>query len=245
VQEKEMAQSKIKKNNRISQIATWTLTVILGIVILGVLFLKFTPGYGLYFVRSGSMSPVFNAGDIVITGPVNEIEIGEIITFVNDTKVITHRVTGIEGDQILTKGDANEDADTFLTPVSQVQGSYLFRIPGLGYLQTFLHTKMGWFLVVILPTFLLVIWIVVEIFREVLKSPSPKMAAAQAAAGSLTTASLKKAQPEDTRLNSKLNIKQSTLMTSTGLPSEEVVVTIRKQLSENFKDIYQNNEFNK
>jgi hypothetical protein len=43
---------------------------------------------------------------------------------------------------------------------------YLFKIPCLGWIASFLQTRTGWFAVIVLPATLLVIWIVIEIFRE-------------------------------------------------------------------------------
>lgn len=96
-------------------------------------------------VLSGSMTPTFNPGDLIITMPVNnakeEVKRGDIITFQPESGVstlITHRVvsTGftIDGDILfITKGDANSSQDAAILE-EQVMGEYLYRIPYIGYL---------------------------------------------------------------------------------------------------------------
>lgn len=91
-----------------------------------------------YIVESGSMEPVIHTGAVAfINTKDTEIEVGNIVTYAvgNDTgKLVTHRVVRQDGEQWITKGDANDTED--LTPVenSQVIGTYLFSIPQVGYL---------------------------------------------------------------------------------------------------------------
>ena len=71
-------------------------------------------GYTAFKVVSGSMADTINIGDIVIVkieNDKNNININDIIVFKQDEYVITHRVINIDGDKILTKGDANNTED--------------------------------------------------------------------------------------------------------------------------------------
>jgi len=78
-------------------------------------------------------------------------------------------VVAITADGVITQGDNNDVADApALT--SQITGIYLLKIPYVGYASAFIHTRTGWFLVVILPAALLLGWIIKDIFREALQS---------------------------------------------------------------------------
>ena len=57
---------------------SWIVSIILGIALAGLAFLYFTPGYNLYLVRSESMKPAINMGDLIITGPMNGLINGEV-----------------------------------------------------------------------------------------------------------------------------------------------------------------------
>ena len=145
--------------------------IVLVLVLAGLAFLYFTPGYDLYLVRSGSMRPAINTGDLIITGPMNgpvngEVKPGTIVTYVYKKKLITHRVQSIDGKTLVTKGDATEDPDPWPVTVSDVRGVYLFRIPFVGYLTNFVQSKRGWFLMIIVPAALLVGWLAKDIVKE-------------------------------------------------------------------------------
>jgi len=95
------------------------LWAIIGIVGVAILLLGLTfviPGYDMYIVRSDSMQPVFAAGDIIVTAPpqsppFGEIKVGTVVTFNRGSETITHRIIGINGELLTTKGDANEDPE--------------------------------------------------------------------------------------------------------------------------------------
>ena len=127
-----------------------------------------------YIVTSGSMEPTLKVGDIVFVSDANadEIKVGDIISFYNEEReyTITHRCIEIlqQGNETFfkTKGDANEDNDTFLTPEDALVGKIPYmnlfghkiyaKIPRLGYLSHFTHTKIGFFLLILLPGYALI-----------------------------------------------------------------------------------------
>jgi len=147
--------------------------LILIIIVLGLI--HFVPGYGILFVRSESMMPDINLGDVVVTGPVDgilsgEIEPGKVITYEMGKNRITHRVLSFDGGTIITKGDALEEPDPRPVSLSQVRGIVFFRIPYVGYLSSYIRTRNGWFLAIILPAVILVLLIVKDIVKEALES---------------------------------------------------------------------------
>lgn len=130
----------------------------------------------MFLVKSESMVPAINMGDLIITGPVNgTVRPGTVVTYARGEVLVTHRVISIKDKKLVTKGDAVEDPDPGSITMSQVRGIYLFKIPSLGYLANFMHTKLGWFIVVIVPSILLLGLIFYEIAKEVLKKPQRRL----------------------------------------------------------------------
>lgn len=71
-------------------------------------------GYTAFKVVSGSMSDTINIGDIVVVKikkNSDKFQINDIVCFKQDDYIITHRIISIEGNKILTKGDANNAED--------------------------------------------------------------------------------------------------------------------------------------
>ncbi|MBA7588482.1 hypothetical protein ES708_30540 [subsurface metagenome] len=154
----------------------WIVSIALALIFVGVAFLYFSPGYDMRLVRSESMKPAINMGDMVITGPLGgplngEVEAGTIITYERGAELVTHRVLSVEGETLVTKGDAVEDADPWAVTLSDVSGVYLFKIPYIGYLADFIRTKLGWFLVIILPATALVAFLIRDIIKEAWRKP--------------------------------------------------------------------------
>ena len=75
-------------------------------------------GYTVFEVTTGSMAKTLNVYDVIVVKITKEVEKGDIITFKQDEDLITHRIMEIDGDKIITKGDANNSEDT---PVEMVQ----------------------------------------------------------------------------------------------------------------------------
>ena len=152
-----------------------TALAVLGLILAGLAFIYFTPGYNLYLVRSESMKPAINMGDLIITGPLNgpvngEVKPGTVVTYEYQKELVTHRVKSIEGTALVTQGDAVEDPDPWSVAMSSVKGIYLFKIPYVGYVTNFVQTKLGWFLMIIVPATSLILWLAKDIVKEALSS---------------------------------------------------------------------------
>lgn len=157
------------------KVANWIVVSVLVIAVSGLVFLYFVPGYNMYLVRSESMRPTINVGDLIVTGPPAKLIAAEtkpdaIITFEYNGELVTHRIQSIEGQRLVTKGDAVEDPDPWPVNVSDVRGVYLFKIPYVGYVTSFVQTKLGWFLMIIVPAMCLVLWLVRDILKEALSN---------------------------------------------------------------------------
>ena len=142
------------------------------------------PLFSAYVIISPSMVPNINVYDAVITArvPQNRIGMYDIITFLSkeiDTHgvPITHRVVGIlkmeDGERAYrTKGDNNNKEDKAIILQSEVIGKVLFRIPMLGYVRTFVTSKIGFLISVVLPiitSLFLEIWRLIHRRKEKLK----------------------------------------------------------------------------
>ena len=133
----------------------------------GVGFLFLSPDYEAQVVRSESMKPALHMGDVVIIGPVEgAIRPGKIISYEQRGALIIHRVISVDDGKIETKGDANEDADSWLVSISDVEGVFVFKVPYLGFLSSFDRTGFGWGVLVIIPAVLLI----GHFIRDMLKS---------------------------------------------------------------------------
>jgi len=81
-------------------------------------------GYRTATMLTGSMSPMINPGDVIVSTPkpANEVKVGDVLSYyipVEDHRVETHRVVKVTKDAngrlaIVTKGDANAKADPWV-----------------------------------------------------------------------------------------------------------------------------------
>ena len=118
------------------------LVISVGIVFLvGLEFLWLSPDYDIGTVEGESMSSALNPGDLIITArPQGKTKPGMIVIYNQGNEVIIHRVVLIENGQLRIKGDAQEQPDQWLVPVSKVKGVYLSKIPHLCHLVSFIRT---------------------------------------------------------------------------------------------------------
>ena len=140
-----------------------TITVILFVI--AFLGLKFT-GHTPFIVLSSSMEPTIQTGSIAFinTHDKDNLQVGDIITYVlkQDSKVgtgnnnsvnasagktVTHRIVGIDGNELVMKGDANDTADFVTIKKSQVLGRYMFQVPKIGYLLS-ADKRILWFVLI-------------------------------------------------------------------------------------------------
>lgn len=140
-----------------------------------------------YTIVSPSMVPNINVLDVIITTRVSDpakIKVGDVITF-NSTDyrssgvTVTHRVKKIEKTSdgkylFTTKGDANNTEDATRQPFSSIYGKVLLRLPKLGYIQYILSTVLGWLLLIIVPTVLIIGADIIKIIKTIKDEPNLK-----------------------------------------------------------------------
>jgi len=138
--------------------------LILGIVILGCIILigsqrSISKKFFIGGVVSGSMTPAIKPGDLIISWPQNQYEIGDIITFKdpqNPKGTITHRLVAKKENLFQTKGDQNETPDSILISQNQILGKVVFKMPLVGYLIYFLNTTIGFILLIVIPATIII-----------------------------------------------------------------------------------------
>lgn len=107
-------------------------------------------GFRIYRVVSGSMNPYLKIGDFIIIKKQNKYDTGDIITYdVNHEYVVTHRIVLINGDEIITKGDANNTNDNPIIE-QQIVGKVIFKIRSINYIRYLLTKPLIWILILII-----------------------------------------------------------------------------------------------
>ncbi|MDD5083663.1 MAG: signal peptidase I [Candidatus Moranbacteria bacterium] len=110
-----------------------------------------------FTVLSGSMEPAIKTGSFIVTRPMQEYWVGDVVTRrVGDESVtVTHRIIGKfqQDDAIIyhTKGDANELMDEDDVKQSDIVGKVAYILPYAGYPVHFSKSKPGFILLIIIP----------------------------------------------------------------------------------------------
>jgi signal peptidase len=142
-------------------------------------------GFTPMIVESNSMSPTFDAGDLIIIKKcdVSKLSEGDIITFHtiidNEYALNTHRIQTItDTDGIrsyVTKGDNNDIEDTHSIADGDIVGKYCVRIPKLGKVMNVLSSSTGFLVIIVLP---LLLFFIYQVYHLVMVSINLKKAIA-------------------------------------------------------------------
>lgn len=100
-----------------------------------------------YQMENSSMEPELPAGSLIYVescDPQSLVE-GDIITFERDGVYVTHRVVEnyVFQGQLLTKGDADEEIDTYPVPHESIVGKVTSHIPILGKFLAIYSSTIG------------------------------------------------------------------------------------------------------
>jgi len=149
--------------------------LIIGSIIL-FFVLTVVPGFGgfkVLIVRSGSMSPAIDTGDIAVIMKADAYGVGDIISFNNGYKEemsVTHRIVSLKSNNgkagFETKGDANSKPDGNFVPASNVLGKVVFSVPYLGYAVQAAKQPIGFFVIIILPAAYIIVDEIKKIWKE-------------------------------------------------------------------------------
>jgi signal peptidase len=116
-------------------------------------------GWQLQHVESGSMSPTYPVGSLLVTAQIDptDVEVGMPIVFEDPRepgRLVTHRVVGMApGTDLgfLTRGDANATNDPSPIPARLVRGRVLWGVTVLGAILDWLQFPRSFVVLVLLP----------------------------------------------------------------------------------------------
>ncbi len=111
-------------------------------------------GFGAAVVLSGSMEPELSENDLVIVKKTDEIYERQVVVFQDGASLVVHRIIELDGDTVVTQGDANNTKDD---PISKkdIKGEVVFAIPFVGLLVKLLKTPLAVVLLLAAAVFLL------------------------------------------------------------------------------------------
>jgi len=161
----------INKRKENAKIAKKVIEVIVVILIYNIILIAISSenvsiinmfGYKSYIIKTNSMEPTISINDVIIAKKVEKekITVGDVITFLQDGEVITHRITKIaENGEYTTKGDNNNIEDIFKTTYENIEGKHIVTIPYLGKLVQILDNKIV-FLIITLVALIFIFFMI-------------------------------------------------------------------------------------
>lgn len=167
---------KIKENKVLKFIgnALYTLMFVLVVLMLIVVIMQRVTnnnitigGIRMFSVATGSMVPVYNVGDILISREVKpeKIKVGDDLVYIGKegsfkNKIVTHRVNLIEKQEdgnykIITQGVANNAEDPEIDQ-TQVLGKVMFKMHILSFLGKLVRNVYMFYFLIFIPVGILV-----------------------------------------------------------------------------------------
>ena len=132
---------KTKKINMLGCILNILIMVVVVITIIGLYYMAQVKilnkdyanifGYTFFEVATGSMTNTINIGDIVVVKVNETFKENDIIVYKEENSFITHRVIKIDGQDLITRGDANNSEDKPIKS-DQILGKVIYIIPKIG-----------------------------------------------------------------------------------------------------------------
>ena len=98
-------------------------------------------GVGVAVVLSGSMEPELSTGDLLLVAERESYNVGDVVVFQDRKVAVTHRIISMDGDTVITKGDANNTEDSPIN-LSQIKGQVILAIPFVGYIANILKNPI-------------------------------------------------------------------------------------------------------
>ena len=134
-------------------------------------------GHQMYFIRTGSMSPYLEPGDVIISkkydgGELIAGENGDVVTYYGNVngkvEMITHRVIAVNGDKVITQGDYNNTADS---PISKndIEAVMVHKTVVIDKVYRIISTTWGFWLLIFAPIALLIVSEIVSLVKELRK----------------------------------------------------------------------------
>lgn len=131
-------------------------------------------GHQMYFIRTGSMSPYLEPGDVIISKKYDGGELvagndGDVVTYYGDVngnvEMITHRVVEIDGEKIVTKGDFNNTVDSPITK-NDIEAVMVYKTVVIDKIYMIISSTWGFWLLIFTPIALLIVSEIVSLVKE-------------------------------------------------------------------------------
>lgn len=103
-------------------------------------------GYGMSVVLSGSMESRLSVDDLVIIKATDSYNVNDIVLYQDGNSLVIHRIIEIDGDNVTTKGDANNVADKPIHK-DQIKGVLICDIPRLGAVVNIIKQPVSVFII--------------------------------------------------------------------------------------------------
>lgn len=128
------------------------------------------PLFGAYVIVSPSMVPTIKVNDAIVVKRVDNdmYNVGDIITFSSadvhyQGLTVTHRIVDKDSysskeSVYTTKGDNNSIVDPASVKTSAIYGKVMFKIPKLGYIQSYLSKPSNFFLCILIPSLIVLLY---------------------------------------------------------------------------------------
>ena len=111
-------------------------------------------GFGVGVVMSGSMEPDLSVDDLIFVVKDDTVELDDVIVYQSKGLLVVHKVVKVEGDQITTRGTANNTDDDPIS-IKDVKGRVVFSIGGIGKIVDFIRNPIIVIAILVLAIYLL------------------------------------------------------------------------------------------
>lgn len=107
-------------------------------------------GIRFFKVATGSMTPYLKINDVIVVKSSKNLKINDVITYKDiNENYITHRIIEMNGEEIVTKGDANNTTDDPIK-ITNVVGKLIYKTKIMGFINYILSNPLNWFMIFII-----------------------------------------------------------------------------------------------
>lgn len=98
-------------------------------------------GVGVAVVLSGSMEPELSVDDVILVQQQDGYEVGDVVVYQSSGALVVHRIVRIDGETVVTKGDANNAEDGEMD-IGMIKGRVVGHANGAGAAVRLLKSPM-------------------------------------------------------------------------------------------------------
>lgn len=131
-------------------------------------------GYKPILVLTGSMEPTMRVNSICVakTATYDDVEVGDIIMYEIEDKLITHRIVEITADGIRTKGDNNNTEDAYYITENNIRAKVIYIANWTATIINDLGTTQGKIKWIGFPIFVIVVLgALIYVIKRILRTP--------------------------------------------------------------------------